>query len=440
MRHSQNFPSSEPRQSSIPTTHGRQGTHYAIFILGLLTCCWAIWNSGREGISTLLSSYASTINQLEAADKAARLSPSSSDAHYVRARLLSQRDQLAEAIKAYERAASLRPHDYVLVLELGRARDQANDVEGAVAAFRESVRLAPFYAQPHWQLGNTLLRSGRRDEALVELRGAATSDPKLLPAAINLAWAVFNGDPRAVEQAIQPQTEAAHMALASFFARHGRPSEATAHFLAAGGVSNEQRRALLTELLAAKNFSEAYLIWSSGRKTNDEGSPRGLAAIANGGFEGPIPLDDPGFGWQLANTLEAARVSLDENQPHAGAHSLRLDWKGNSDPAKAVISQLVLVEPKTRYRLSFAARTQDLLTIGLPLVTVIDASDKEESVLVQSNALPGGTTGWQDYATEFTTVETTGAVVIRLRRENCATPQCAILGNLWLDDFLLTRL
>jgi hypothetical protein len=327
----------------------------------------------------------------------------------------------------------------VLWLDLGLARDQANDVDGALAAFRESVRLAPFYAQPRWQLGNTLFRAGRRDEAFAELRRSITSNPKLLPQAISLAWAASGGDVQVVERTLQPQTPSAHLDLASFFIRHGKATEAIAQFRAAGGVSDEQRRVLLADLLASKNFVEAFEVWSSGRQENGESNPQGIGAIVNGGFEEPITLDDPGFGWQLATNLPAVRTSLDKTEPHTGSYSLRLDWSGNSDPSAGVISQLVLVQPNTRYRISFAARTREMLTIGLPIVTVTDAGSGE-SVLGQSKTFPQGTSGWQDFTVEFATTETTKAVLIAIRRQNCATAPCAAIGHAWFDDLSLQRL
>ena len=436
------------KQSASSATHsaalrnarrGRAG-RLIIVILGLVACVWEIWSSGQEGISTLLFTYASTTNQIDAAENAIRLSPSSPAARYVRAGLLSNAGRSAEAIEEYERAVALRPHDYVLWFELGRARDQASDVDGAAAAFRESTRLAPFYAKPHWQLGNTLFRAGRIDEAFAELRRAVTSNPKLMPQAIGLAWAAFSGNAPAVEQVLQPQTQSAHLALAGFFASHGSPTESIAQFRAAGAPSEEQRRALLADLLAAKSFLEAFEVWSSGRPANGTASPRGIGTIANGGFEEPITIDDPGFGWQPGRDLHSVRISLDNSEPLTGAYCLRLDWSGESDPSTPVISQLVLVEPKTRYRLSFAARTQELLTIGLPYVMVTDAGDDKKTVLMQSRTLPQGTTGWQDYLSEFSTSETTRAVTISIRRETCNIPQCAVFGHVWFDKFSIERL
>lgn len=417
-----------------------QSVRLTIALLGLLLCLYAFWSSARDGFSTLLSSYASRANQLDAADRAVYLNPSDPDAHYVRGRLLSDKGDLDEAINEYEHAAALRPQDYSLWFELGRARDQANDVEGAVIAFRKSVSLAPFYAHPHWQLGNTLFRAGRRDEAFAELRQAALSKPTLLPQAIGLAWASFDGDSQALEKVLQFQTTYERWTLARFLARHGRPSESLAQFRATASLSNEQRRTLVADLLESKNFVEAFEVWSSGPTANGEGRSRGRIDIVNGGFEEPIILDDPGFGWQLLHDVRTFRTSLDPTQPHLGVHSLRIDWSGDSDPSRAAISQLVVVEPKTRYRLTFAARTQEMLTIGLPIVTVTEVGNDSGLAMAQSKPLPQGTSGWQDYAIEFATTETTRAVLIAIRREKCSMSPCAAIGHGWFDDFQLERL
>ncbi len=430
----QNKSSLERRRAADHGARGRSRTHYAVLILGLLICGWGIWSSGRAGLSAIVTSYASATNQLESVDNAVRLNPSNSDAHYLRASLLSDKELRTEAVRAYEQAATLRPRDYVLWLELGRARDQAGNVKGALAAFAESARLAPFYAQPHWQLGNALLRSGRQDESLAELRRAAASDPKLLPSAISLAWRVLNEDPRAVADALQPATSAAHVALATFFARHGKAAESMTHFRSAGPLPKEQRRTLLNELLVTNNFAEAFAVWSSGWHV-----PQGVAAIINGGFEEPIALDDPGFGWQVGNNPPSVRTSLDPSTPQAGSYSLRVDWSGDSDPTTPIISQLVLVEPSRRYRLSFAARTHEMLTIGLPVLTIADRGNDDQS-LAQSEAFPRGTSGWQNLTVEFATSEKTKAVQIIIRRRKCETAPCAAIGHAWVDNVVLEKL
>ena len=276
----------------------RQSVRLTIAVLGLLVCLYAFWSSAREGFSSLLFSYASRANQLDAADRAVYLNPSNLT-HTMSAAVCSRIKGSGISNQRIRTCSCSQTTGLSLWFELGRARDQANDVEGAVAAFRKSVGLAPFYAHPHWQLGNTLFRAGRRDEAFAELRRAAISKPNLLPQAIGLAWASFGGDSQALEKVLQFQTPYERWTLAIFFARHGRPNESLAQFRAAGSLSNEQRRTLVADLLESKNFAEAFEVWSSGYAANGDGRSRGGIGIVNGGFEEPIILDDPGFGWQL---------------------------------------------------------------------------------------------------------------------------------------------
>ena len=406
-----------------------------IVSLGLLAAFWGIWTSGREGLSQFLANHSLTTGRIQQADQAVGLSPALAEGHSARAGLLYNREEFAEASKEYEQAVSARPQDYSLWLQLGRARDKAGDPEGAIVAFRESTRLAPFYAQPRWQLGNTLYRLGRRDEAFKELRVAIIGDPLLIPAALDLSWEAFKGDARAIEQAIQPQTASMHVALARFFVTHGKISEAVPQFRAAGSLSEDDRRGLLKDLFAARRFLEAHEVWASARDA-DTG---GISLFVDGGFESEIKLNDPGFGWQPMWRPEAVSISSDVKNPHSGVHSLRVDWSGKSDPSDAVISQLVLVEPATRYRLSFAARTEELLSGGLPVVVVIDASDDKNHILTKSKTLPQGTNQWENHISEFMTTATTSAVFISIRRENCETAPCPAFGHAWFDDFALQR-
>src|ERR1700730_16197572 len=193
-----------------------------IVSLGVMACLWGAWVSAAEGLSQLLAGHGAMMERLDEAAQAVRLSPTNPEAHYVRATLLSTQEDLSEATEEFEQAVALRPEDYALWLELGGARDQSGDPEGAIDAFREAARLAPFYAQPHWQLGNTLYRNGRIEEAVKELRLATGSNPKLTSQALDMLWPAMGGDAQAIEQAISPRMPSTHLALARFFVKRGK--------------------------------------------------------------------------------------------------------------------------------------------------------------------------------------------------------------------------
>lgn len=397
--------------------------------------------AARIGFSKVASREALTSGSIAAANRAVALTPSDSDAHYARAFALTLEGEPAGAISEYELAAALRPRDYFLWLALGTAREAAGDAQGAIAALRESVRLAPYYAQPRWQLGNVLLRAGgRQDEAFKELRSAAKSDPQLLPALVDLAWAVYGNDPVSVEQIIQPEESNAHLVLARFLVRKGRVAEALAHFRSAGSLSDNERRSLLQELLTAKHYKEAYEVWLGGQADKSDTPPTGLNAVINGGFEKQINLGEPGFGWRIPRSMEGIQASLDNSNHQDGAQSLLLEWKGNNNPSFVAASQLVQVEPNSRYQLSFSALTSEVITGGLPLIVVTDASDSAAHKIAESSALPKSTNGWTDYTVEFTTVADTKAILLSVQRQACTSNPCPMFGKVWLDAFSLKKL
>ena len=112
-------------------------------------------------------------------------------------------------------------------------------------------------------------------------------------------------------------------------------------------------------------------------------------------------------------------VSLDLTEPRAGAHSLRFQFDGAPDASARLATQLVTVEPGARYRLRFAARSENLLSGGPPVVAVLDAG-KGERPLALAPQLPTGTRGWEDYRVEFVAPEAPGAVLVVIRRQPCA--------------------
>lgn len=414
----------------------RRAIRRIIAATALTGCLLGTWSAGRAGLSRLRSRAVVREGLPAQADEAVRLGPSDPEAHYARASVLLDKGEIGDAIKEYERAVALRPKDYILWTALGIARGYNGDTEGALAAHREAVRLAPYYAHAYWYMGAYLLELRRQDEAFTELRRAVKSRPSLLSDTITLAWDTFGGDVQAVRGAIQPDTTRVRLALAKFLVQHENAGEAIKLFREAGGeVSAHQRSELLNELLGAKQFKEAYEIWSAGREAGGENSG-GTSQITDGGFEDIIASNDPGFGWRPTRSLPAVRISLDDKEPRAGARSLRMEFSGDPGDSE-FMSQLVLVEPNARYTLAFAARSEEMVTGGQPIITVTDDSSGEARKLAQSAPLPQGTHAWRDYAVEFTTSDQTRAIVVRFERQSCSSARCPIFGRIWFDDFSL---
>jgi len=403
------------------------GSAALVLILLVLT-----WYAGCSGFSSLLTAYAAQSSQLGPTQLAVNLDPGNPDSHYMRATILEAFD-LPAAISEHQQAALARPEDYALWLSLARARELNGDTAGAIAAARQAVLLAPYYAQPHYQLGNILVRAGQTEEAFRELRLAGASNPTLLPGVIDLAWRVFGGDVEFVERAIEPSTPEAYQALGQFFRQHQEVDAAVAMYAAAGKAAEEDRRSFLAELITAKRFKEAANLWAVGRQT---GAVKGV--IVDPGFEEEINLYEPGFSWRVGDRIQGFKLSLDTTNPREGHTSLKIEFTGDQDFAAPPISQLVLVEPRAHYQMRFAVRSENILSGGLPEVVVFDADTRK--VLGQSGELPLSTNGWRDYSIDFEVGDATAAVQIAIQRRRCDRSPCPIFGRLWLDGFSLQKL
>ena len=405
-----------------------------ITFLASITLCGAIYEAARAGIGRTMAEQAEATGAATSADRAVKFSPRDAETHFARGALLQATEDYAQAALEFEQAVALRPRDYYLWLMLGVTRDENGDQPGALLALQQSVVLAPTYAPPRWQLGNLLLRMGRTDDAFSELRAAAGSNPLLLPNVIDLAWGIYGNDPRAVVEVIRPKVDSEHLALALFFARHDLAGSAREEFNLIGKLTDPNLRVLLAELLNRRSFSEAYQVWARihGLSPND-----GLNEIRDGSFENSLALGERGFGWQVSANVANVEMSVDPHEHQGGSRSLRVEFRGNSNPGQMLLSQIILLKPATHYRLKFAAQEREFVSAALPVLTITDISGKNDVVLGKSAPLSPDKNGWREFQIDFSSAAQTQAIVISLSRENCGQDPCPAFGVLWLDSVAL---
>ena len=419
---------SDPLSKRVP----RLVPSLAIALVGILV----FWIAAKTGFSRLLGRYASITADLGVAERAASLSPSDPETHRIRAAVLYKLRGLPQAAAELELALSLRPRDDSLWLQLAMLRDELDDASGALIAFNESVRLAPYYALPRWQRGNFLLRQGRFSEAFADLRRAAASNPDYIPTLIDLAWGISKGDQHIAEAYAEITTSQMRIEFADLLARQGKRKEAVEQFGLAGAVSDPERHELVRHLISANAFREAFQIWN---KDKTAASGEGATAIYDGGFEGPLSFDEFGFGWRVFRGSQSVKLAADSSMTQSGSKSLLVEFLGESNPDTPLLSQMILVKPSTRYRLNFAARTQEIVTGGLPLAIISDLAGPGKR-LAESPALPQKSTDWQVVSFDFQTEPKTDAITLSIQRKNCTTSPCPIFGSIWLDSFSIEEI
>jgi hypothetical protein len=383
------------------------------------------------GFARTLAQNAASMNDMVAADRAVRLMPNDASTHTSRGVVLQRTGNYSAAITAFEKSAQLRPRDYFPWMLLGVTRDLNGDQAGALRALRQSISLAPAYAKPHWLLGNLLLRTGQRDDAFRELRVAARSDPELWPNVIDLTWGMTRHDPSQTVAAIQPDTDPARLALALYFAINKEGPAALDQLRAVTNLSPENGNRLIAELIKTKQFTQAFEVWA-----RIHGASGAAPQLLNGDFEDEITMGKTGLGWQIPPDVANVTMSVDAAQFQTGARSLRIDFRGDSDPLKPLLSQILIVRPNAKYRLTFNALTKDIVSAAAPMIVVADASDDKLQATAKSPPLTS-MGAWQQVVVEFSTSASTQAVLIALTRQPCAAQPCGAFGTLWLDSFRL---
>jgi len=381
--------------------------------------------AARVGFSRLIARYALIENSVSAADEAVRLSPSDPETHRSRAIVSTRLQQPAEAVKSLERSTSLRYRDDYLWIELGNAREEVGDTSGALAAMDQAVRWAPHYAHTHWQRGNVLLRIGRTAEAFGELRTAVAANGGYLPNMIDLAWGISRENVETTDKLLAIKDDTERLALIRYLANKGKGKEAIAQIrLLSAPLRTEDKDEVVRLLFSAKAFNDAFVLWTP---TSDYRTP----SLINGDFEDSKILSEPGFGgWFITHGQGKIRMAIDVAEKFAGTKSLQLTFDGEWNPGTPLISQTILVSPNTIYPVSFSVKTKELATGGPLMLTVNDADSGE--LLGKSDHFPS-TDSWVTLNFEFTTLETSKAVVIRLQRSNCDSSPCPIFGTVWLD-------
>jgi tetratricopeptide (TPR) repeat protein len=406
-------------------------------LIAILACGALAVSAARIGLARYAYGSKGAKPELDDFERAVRLAENDPEPHLKLAESLDDANRNQEAIRQCERALSLRPNDQFAWLELGYLRKRAGNLEGARQAFSQAVALAPFYGQPHWRLGKCLLDMGRRDEAFAELRTAVHTRPSYLPDFIELVWNSSGGDPKAMADSIRPNDSTSNLAVGTFLAGKERWEDAVHFYHGAGDAGARYLRGMVRGFVEQKRYVDAYRVW----QTNHSFGP-GQCLVERGclydpGFENTDRLEDTDFVWSTPNPIDSVYPDIDEDVSRGGKKSLRVQFQGDSNPGEQIVTQLVLVRPSSRYRLTFKAKTKDLKSIALPRVSIVDAGAGGK--IAEAPNLSQGTNDWQDFEIEFTTSDHTDAVTLILNRTACKYLDCPIFGTIWLDDFTLEK-
>lgn len=384
---------------------------------------------------------AANAQQSEVAESAIKLAPDDplawGRAAFVKSQSFVPSD-LPDALKDYETATALAPHDWRYWTALSKMYERLGDARRAELAARHAAFLAPNYAQTRWLLGNVLLRRNKPAEAVSELRRAAEADPSLAAPFINTVTQVLKVTDFAELERIAGDSPTMRAALVGRLIEDKKLDDAVAFWQK---LPEKDRLPLAAPLAAAlfeaKRIRQALPFFNL---TVADANKPNVGQIINADFE-TNNLDAAGttnlFFWQIAEGAQP-NIGFDDKQKHSGARSLVLIFNSVTGQEFRPISQLVPVEANANYRLQLFAKTGDLRTSSTMRWEIVDG--KDDRVLATTSAVAANGGDWQNLNADFKTNSATEAVRIRLARVACGLPPCSIVGKVWFDDFSLQKI
>lgn len=418
-----------------------------LIVAGLVAISWPIIRAAiGDSVMTFVQRNPNLAPeaQLQGADIATYYAANDPLAHLGRGRVYlaaandeQSEEKLATSLTELRLATAMSPADYRVWLALGRALDRSGDSSGARSALEKSVNLAPKHFDPRWAMGNFLLRNGDRDAAFAQFRQALAGRSSALPLIFDYAWEAFQGDGRAIAKAMAPTGETQAQLIVLLIGRNRVP-DALAVWRETAPHTPDEAEQVATALFYAGQMSAAYNVWSSSPSA-DRPLPDVNSLLANGDFEKQLSINSktPFLTWRIV-PIGGVKVSIDRKDPNEGQQSLRVGFDARENIPMTVVSQTVPVKPSTSYVLGYAVKTEELRSLSMPIVEVIDAADAGRLRAV-ADKWPLGDRDWREEQIKFTTNAQTEAVTVRLQRQPCAEPPCPIDGRVWLDAFKLSE-
>jgi tetratricopeptide (TPR) repeat protein len=324
-----------------------------------------------------------------------------------------------------------------LWINIGYTRYKTNDFTGAEAAYQKSLQLAPNYSQPHRYLGRFLLKNNQIEKAFDHLGKAAEYDSKIYPELLHLARKQFPDDGTEIEKAVKSNDVKSQKILAGYLIKHHLLTERTKAFLIGEDLNDKEKNEFISYLIKKEDFQTAYHIWTSlgSHKGKFENQEKNM--IFDGGFEHLVENEEVGFGWQIIPRNDSLAVVIDDQIYNSGKQALKIKFDGQTRAKTNVISQMILVKPNRSYRLTFAVKSSELITGGLPFIVITDAQSKKD--IAQSKVINSTNDKWIQQIVDFRTNETP-LITVNLQRMGCDVKLCPIMGLVWLDDFVLREL
>jgi predicted O-linked N-acetylglucosamine transferase (SPINDLY family) len=204
---------------------------------------WQQWCTAQSGDSAPSLQGAiehHRAGRLQEAETMYAAMPDNPDALHLLGVIASQNGQHSLAVERITRAIGINPGQSGYYCNLGSAYQALNQLDDAIACYRQALEFNPHYALALNNLGNALNDSGRSEEAIASLRQALAVQPDYAEALSNLGSALKgqgrNDEAVACYQqaiALRPDFAEAHFNLGNTFSAQVKLNAAIDSFLQA---------------------------------------------------------------------------------------------------------------------------------------------------------------------------------------------------------------
>ncbi len=186
------------------------------------------------------------------AEQALEINPKSAQAYELRGRLAMTAGSMPKAIADFRKALELDPDLTVACLNLVTAYKATGDLQGALKAAANAVKLAPQEASSHFAYGDILQLTDRLAEAEEQYRTAIKAQDDLAPAKLRLAM-LLTQQKRHLQEARELAKEAQEL----------EPGDGTAEAVAAWALvlMGEEGQGLTELYHAAQAHPFNHTIW-----------------------------------------------------------------------------------------------------------------------------------------------------------------------------------
>jgi hypothetical protein len=333
---------------------------------------------------------------------------------------------------------SINPRSTETWLDLATAYESEGNPAAARDPFLRAKKAYPLSAEVSWRYGNFLLRQGELDQAFLEIRRAVEADPKRGAEAFSRALRAEPDVEKILDRVLPPRANVYVDAI------WDQTSD--------GNIDNALKvwdrlaiirpRLLLYDtfvlvdaLISKKRMSEAHRVWDQAVVLAGFSSmqdPPG-SLLWDGGFESGI--SGGGFSWFVPPDSANPQISVDSQEKHSGAHSLRLMFNGKSNVNFLGVCHFVPVQPSAAYQFSAWVRTRSLTTDQGVRFQLRAFGPQGISAVVSPDVR--GSAPWTRVQMPWLTGKNVQGGQVCLSRLPSEEPENKIQGTAWVDDVAL---